>query len=332
MRKFLALLSALIILISVPYVTVDASEMGNMAEAQQIATSILKNHGTYYLSETIPLYNLSLDLEAYCFCFSPYGYVIVNINDYSVPEFSPTDVAPYTSSQTKTDICIYNGPLCYYTTSNCVDILNLQTNRTSSINELTYRYEVASNTSARNAALTKNKNTRGSTYYSVFTRSTPALWGSDDYYCGVDGAAIMLEYLDHMHDNYNLLATNMDENGELQQYLINNGFFINGPTHPALFTIGINNFFAHRGSSHRMTNQIYDESQINTLTASLAYDYPFVLEAMPGSEFGWHYVIVYGYVYEYGVEYFVVNNGWGRNGKYISIDADYYGEVITINR
>jgi hypothetical protein len=62
------------------------------------------------LIKPIPLNNMNGDLEAVSFSMKNGGYIIINVNDLSVPEFSLEGKSPFSDSD-KT--YVYNGPLAY---------------------------------------------------------------------------------------------------------------------------------------------------------------------------------------------------------------------------
>ncbi|NPE28009.1 hypothetical protein HNV12_08545 [Methanococcoides sp. SA1] len=62
------------------------------------------------LIDPIPLNNMNGDLEAVSFSIKNGGYIIINVNDLSVPEFSFEGNAPFSDTD---KMYVYNGPLAY---------------------------------------------------------------------------------------------------------------------------------------------------------------------------------------------------------------------------
>ena len=94
-------------------VEVDMYSSENSYELEEkVALMVMSHFNTYYaIKNTYELYNINNDFEAICYELSPCGYIIVNVNDLSVPEFSPTATSPYTSD---TAFYVYNGPIRYF--------------------------------------------------------------------------------------------------------------------------------------------------------------------------------------------------------------------------
>ena len=113
MKKTLALLCATILLLSVPCAAVAATST-NYLDEQSIAKEVMSSFGTYTVKDYVELYDAGGDVEAVCFNFLPKGYAIVNVNDFSIPEFSPEAVTPFPNELDSNSHYIYVGPLNYY--------------------------------------------------------------------------------------------------------------------------------------------------------------------------------------------------------------------------
>ncbi|WP_243684132.1 hypothetical protein, partial [Methanosarcina barkeri] len=69
-----------------------------------------RNSYSINLTSSTPLKNLDNDIEAVAFSISNEGYIIINVNDLSVPEFSMTNKSPFIVGNKS---YYYNGPLAY---------------------------------------------------------------------------------------------------------------------------------------------------------------------------------------------------------------------------
>lgn len=91
-KKLVSIVMVFVFLFSFPQ-HVNASSNTRFSTIQTIAENKLSSFGDYTVAYSQELYNMHLQLEAICYNFCPYGYVIVNVNDYSVPEFSRLQMA-----------------------------------------------------------------------------------------------------------------------------------------------------------------------------------------------------------------------------------------------
>lgn len=175
------------------------------------------------------------------------------------------------------------------------------------------------------------------TSLSFMTRHLPATWDSS-YYCGLDGCAIELKYLDDYHDN-SLLDSTMDSNLKLQKYLLDNKYIPNKAT--TSFDLaygnlsgsysGLNQFFADRGCSIRASTKKYSKSVLAEMQQSFDSDFPVIIGTKPADDwnFGDHWVIAYGYFYQdLSGAHLIVNDGFGSNNIYVSTEVDHYDDAV----
>lgn len=337
-KKLSSVVLSFILCLTCTFSPAFAIDHGSVSCAQQIAEDVLEQYGdgSYALNSFDYLYNTELQVEAICFNFSPAGYVIVNLNDYSVPEFSPISTSPFNAAEAQQ--YVYVGPLNYYVYTNDNTFINLSTNTEISYTDFNYTYTASVNAQAVETLSTASISPRGSTV-EIFTSHTPVTWDSS-YYCGVDGSAIILKYLDMYHES-NLLNSSMDDNGELQAYLINNGYIPNTGTTSSDLVFGsilsgytgLNGFFNDRNSSFSAYQGIYTSSNTSVITSSLSSNIPVLIGTNPADDwsFGDHWIIIYGYVI--GTDsYFVVNDGFGNNGIYVTTADDHYDNYVYFQK
>lgn len=337
MKKAVSTILAIVMLLTLSLPPVYATDADLMSGAQQVAENKLSAHGTFTFLSAEPLYNTELELEAACFSFSPCGYVIVNLNDYSVPEFSPSNGSPYESITDSAAQCVYVGPLNYYEYTAEDGFVNLTTGASVAADEFNYGYAVEPDASQRASALLPNIQTRGSTVQ-VFTNYLPVTWDSS-YYCGLDGCAIILKYLDAHHES-TLLSSSMDGNIVLQKYLLDNKYIPDTGTSSTQLVngtgtyTGLNDFFSDRGSSFRASRSVYSaSSSIAAIRASLSADVPVLIGTDPASDwdYGDHWVIIYGFDIDTEV-YFVINDGFGNNGIHVTVEDDHYDDCVYFKK
>lgn len=335
MKKIFAFLCATALLLSVPF-TASAVVTVDYSEEQAIAEEVLSTFGSYAVEECVELYDTGGEVEAICFNFYPQGYVIVNVNDYSIPEFSPEAVTPFPNSDCH---YVYVGPLNYYLCDSNGSLTNIKTEKTGTVDQLNYEYNVLPDNEEKNISKVRASESVTRASLSFITRNLPAAWSSS-YYCGLDGCAIELKYLDQYHDT-TLLNANMDSNLELQEYLLDNKYIPNsGTTADEIVNgtfinyKGINKFFEDRGSSIRASWSRYSNSVLVEMQESFDADYPVILGTDPADDwdYGDHWVIAYGYFYQdLSGAHIIVNDGFGTNNIYLTIEDDHYDDAIFFN-
>lgn len=301
---------------------------------------MLSSFGAFSLESQVELYNKIGNVEAVCFNFSPSGYVIVNLNDYSIPEFSPSASTPFPDTLNVGVRYIYVGPLNYFITAESNSLVNMKTGNELNIDKLMYSYDVVPDNCAKTMALKNSSGITPRATLSFITRHLPVTWNST-YYCGLDGCAIELKYLDDYHDN-SLLDNTMDSNLTLQEYLSNSKYVPDAPTSSSQIVngtffsgySGINKFFKDKGNNFSASKKAYSNSVLVEMQQSFASDYPVIIGTKPADDwnFGDHWVIAYGYYYQdLSGAHLIVNDGFGNNSIYVTIEADHYDDAIFFN-
>lgn len=340
MKRFMALCIAILILPSFAFIcfandiTIESNNV-----ARQIADSLILQFGSYDFHSSSFLSNTSGDPEAICFNYSPYGYVIVNINDYSVPEFSPTSVSPFPCLNNSGLDYIYNGPLNYYTYNNGT-FSCMKTNQEINYEDFNYHYSVETNPYEKLNALRPGSQNRGSSV-SVTTSYLPVTWTSDAA-CAVDGCAIVLKYL-HDYKDSNLIPSEVNANILLHSFLINAAVIpntgtyayhlVDGCTYSGKTYVGLNRYFTVQGSSIRAYYNTYSSSLHSNIQSSVLSDYPMLIGTDPATDWSYnnHWIIVYGYYGSTNIDYFIINDGFGSNNIYVTSAADHYDDIIFFN-
>ncbi|WP_139902346.1 hypothetical protein [Clostridium thermarum] len=191
--------------------TINVFAKDNFSDEKEYAKKFLKLMGhDVELGKAIPLYNIDDELEALSISINDGGYVIINTNDLSVPEFSLKTENPY-SVLNDTSKPIYNGPLKYYKYEDG-QLVSLNTNKKVDKDKLTKNYkksasEKEKNINQLNDAYSIESNYSSTSYGSRIT-GTLRTWATS-HYCGVDGAAILLMYYDDYY-NDNTVATSYE--------------------------------------------------------------------------------------------------------------------------
>ena len=302
-------------------------------EAERIATTLIQDYGEYTISYKTTLYNIYLTKEAICFSYSPCGYVIVNMNDFSVPEFSPYADAPFMRETSMYEKNIYVGPLNYYRYNEITEeVIEIKTGLRGKACDFKYAYTKSQQMHCDETRKIYDEAGSRSTE-AFFTNYAPVTWASN-YLCGLDACAIVLKYLDSHHES-GLLGASFDDNGELQAYLLNNGYIPNEGTFASDIVSGIdeysgiNAFFSARGSSFTAAYDTYHDYNPYTIANSVANDCPVIIGTDPATDWNYndHWVINYGCILG-TTRYFVINDGWGNDGIFVTVLDDHYDDYI----
>lgn len=339
MKKLLSILCIVLLIFSFSTQVFAYGEEG-YSDEYIVAKKVLSSFGTFSLESQVELYNKSGDIEAVCFNFSPNGYVIVNVNDYSIPEFSPSASTPFPDALDMGAHYVYAGPLNYFIATESNSLMNIKTGNELFVEDLKCSYDVVPDNHAKEMVLDNTSGITPRATLSFITRHLPVTWDSA-YYCGLDGCAIELKYLDDYHDD-SLLDSTMDTNLTLQKYLLNNKYLPNAATTSSDVVngnffggySGINKFFKDRGCNFKASKKKYTNSVLVEMQQSFASDYPVIMGTKPADDwdFGDHWVIAYGYYYQdLSGAHIIVNDGFGNNSIYVSIEADHYDDVIFFN-
>ncbi|WP_311487707.1 hypothetical protein [uncultured Helcococcus sp.] len=215
MKKLLMLLSVILaIVIIVPSVsfafTIEnhntVAEFDKRIEktkevANNLLTSLDKNSN---LNNLTLLKNLNGDIEAVLFSLDKTGYIIVNINDFTVPEFSLERKNPFNNVKNP----IYNGPLNYYSKKDLNTALNIKDSTIIEKHNFANIYANKKiNLEELNLFTYKNSNNDVVPYGNLNTikklPGTLKTWYIDGNNCGSIASAITMRYYyDYIDKNY----------------------------------------------------------------------------------------------------------------------------------
>jgi len=284
------------------------------------------------LRNPVGLLNLSGELEAFCFEIYPQGYIIVNCVNGTIPEFSPEAPSPV-ADFTKEEV-FYNGPLDYYvsdTKSFIHTVTGLEVAKKEIVevyNSILYPLEGSireSDDLPTRSVESKQLNATLSTFKST----------TSSYFCTITGCAIMLDYYRRCYSGTSL-PSGVTTYTQICKFLIDNRYIPNcalflsnaknGITVTVKYT-GLVSYFNRKDITTRTVNVTgYSFSNVRT---QIKANRPMLLEvtgAYAGlGNTGSHTVTIHGY-YVGNVElwrelYIVVNNGWGSNNVWLSVDS-----------
>ncbi len=282
------------------------------------------------LNDPTTLYNFEDNIEAICFSLSEDGYIIINVNDLSVPEFSFTAPNPY--SNYKNDVNYYNGPLSYYryednkfiNLKSGVSVNKLDINKKYTKPKLNIDNKIEEIISMRDTILVTE---RVNNYLKL------PKWSSS-YYCGIDACAILLAYYDDVYNN-NFVDSSVDSSPALQKYLADNNYIKNGGT--TAYDLVTGGFLTkYKGLRDYVLSRVgwsanYISYTFDRVKSSVESNHPVIVGTDPGHPINDnHWIIAYGYRITTSYEYLIVNDGFGNNEIFTTRDETLYDDIVYL--
>jgi hypothetical protein len=316
-KTILISLISLMIGIVVPtsiYASTDYSQY------KTIADTVVKVQET-----PIELYNLNNEIVALYYKAIDKGYVIINIKDKRIPEFSKESNNKYISENKKN---YYDGVLTYLEQDSQDNIINSQTQEIIDLKILKPKdiYGTPENISATNLKVKSKKSILDQSLGSVAATSktingtVPNYDYNPDKRCGACASAMMLRYLD-INYNGNIVPTKYHNDQvnfikKLTNYI---------PLSSSAYNVygGIESFENDYGVSNLYLSIEY--AQIGQIVSAVNANKPFVLGVANHPTYKNHWVCGYGY-YSGNNDYATVNDGWGNTG--IDINLGYCDQLV----
>lgn len=296
------------------------------------------------LNNPIPLNNLDGQLEAVSFTINEVGYIIVNVHDLDIPEFSLKTKSPFVD---KNEEYLYNGPLNYLKKTN-EKIYDIKSNKVIDNSKLNTIYkkpavdkdkkieEKEKKIKNKEKAAKESQVSPMAVIYGNLNDSpyTPLRTWSTSHYCNVDGCAILLQYFD---DNYSdsWVPNDKESATGLVEYLLDNLYLLDEPesgyeiVNGAIpYSTGLKDYINDRGfgGTYSATTASYSWDTIK----SKIYNHKPVLVGANSShpDFGAHWIIAHGYYKNTSdpdlPQYIICNNGFGSNDVYTTAESQYY--------
>lgn len=286
------------------------------------------------LSRPIPLYNPAEELVAVNFSLDNGGYIIVNTNDFSIPEFSFENESPFNSFES---CYIYNGPLAYYKKegNNYIDLLSGKVISGALINNAANLYsgKVKSEQKFRNGGKINNKleyKSQADASEKKFILSPPLkTWYKPGGYCGPIAASYVFMFYDEVkNDNF---VSSEYENESLIDLLIPYIDPESDGSSTEELRNGMLQYIWDRGLRGKYTVAMGGRYTYNSIKERIRdFKSPVIIDTDNHAVYKEHWITSYGY-YDNGKYHFlIVNDGWGHNGVFIDWDSGYYDEVVFI--
>jgi len=265
------------------------------------------------------LYNYRGKIESVLFELSESGYIIVNTNDYSIPELSLESNARIDWEKEY----LYNGPLA---------LVEFSESNAMKIEKLSYRYE---NDKKNKVDINQDSSISESQYnieplYSSTSGNLDHSLVTWDYNpdgrCGPLAAAIVLKYYDVNYDSDMIATQYQNSDEDLSDLLVT---YMDGPsTYPADVRDGLNDYYSDNNLDYTAT--LYGTFSLTRLKAEIAdNDNPVMIETDNHPTYREHWIIAHGYLSAAGYDYVYINNGWGDNDILINVDNYLDNQIIA---
>ena len=317
-RMSLLLFLLIIAMVSVSFAEVNKKENYSLEKEHGVKFIQSLGEKAQFSGRVKELYNYKGKIEAVLFELAESGYIIVNVNDQSIPELS-------LKSETRIDWnkeYLYNGPLA---------LVELGRSNVEKIKKLPYKYEKDKKSEIDTSQelisepqyniVPLYSNTSGSLDHSLVT------WDyNPDGRCGPLAAAIALKYYDTYYDDDMLSASYQNNVDDLTDLFV---IYMDGPpAWPEDVTDGLNDYYSDNNLNYTAT--VYGTFSLTRLKSAIAdNDDPVLIETVNHPTYDDHYIIAHGYLSVAGYDYVYVNNGWGDNDVLITVDSYLDDQIIA---
>lgn len=274
------------------------------------------------VSNPMWLKNVFGEDEAIVFTLGNSGYIIININDLSIPELSLVNQNPYLGY----DAPVYNGPIEYYYIENgqirsIIDDSVLDVNRIIAPyhqTRINNKDEFVSD--LRSATKEHNRNLDVEKYlpYSLQT------WYVSGGHCGAIASAICMRYYyDHVNTSYvGPSYTSESALISVMQFYVGSG----GTSYSNMVS-GLNSYFASRyvTNAANATTPFSFSKVRNAINANR----PIIVGTYNHPVYGSHWLIAHGFFQsDLDGNYVIVNNGCGYNNVWVAVNTTYLDGTI----
>lgn len=259
-------------------------------------------------TDYILLYDINGKVNAIFVEFEKDGYAIINVNDYTIPEFS-------LESNKKLNPSIkylYNGPGA---------LIEFNKRNIKSYSKSSFIYlaneGAQKNVLQLNTTIEKSMITRSSSTFDDLDQSLRNWDYNTNNNCGSVAAAIVINYRDRTY-NSNYLDSSIQENEQAVVNLMGN-YVGNSWTSLSELRDGINDYLASRGLSRKFVSQSY--FNYPKLKSEIASNRPVIIDTDAHGTYGEHWIIASGYLELMGYQYVTVTDGLGKSGVQLIVNS-----------
>jgi hypothetical protein len=345
-KKFVAL----ILTASVGFSVTSVASAGEVDRVDQVSKqseySSIKEYGEAFLSscnkdiapnDPIELYDADNTVAALFFPLKDKGYIIINVKDYNVTEFSTESNNQYITDHNKK--YFYNGPMGYMEEVNGIIVDSKTGDTIGSLSDLKLELGDANVYDESNMEIMNKLNTKEDNLSAVrsvkakakkptLLKGTVPNYESEHYeinrkgICGSVASAMLLRYYDlYVNDNYVPYSLESASGEGLVNFLIP---YIQGEgegSMPGDVQAGLESYVRDRGITQYFT---IETAVMGLIMNSVASEKPYILGLWNHPKYKSHWVTGYGYYQDSSSAFAVVNDGWGNRNTQINMSyADY---------
>lgn len=326
-KVFGLLLSIVILFVSVPVFASETETCGYQLKDVELAKTraeiFLESLGRpSIVKDEILLENLNGEYESVAFSMSDDGYIIVNLNDLSIPELSFENSNPYLNVVNP----VYNGILSYYSKQGS-EFISVKDNvpfEKNQFNQIYSKQETEDKELLVQRSLESLQEALRHVNIERYLSGTLKTWYISGGHCGSIASAISMRYYyDYVNTDY-VPSNSISQNSliALMQQYVGSG----GTTYSNMVN-GLNNYFNTRPISNSANStSSFSFSKVKT---QINNNRPIIIGTSNHPTFGNHWVIGHGYFTStVDGNYVIVNNGWGDNNVWIEPSTQYLDGTI----
>lgn len=296
--------------------TIAKITLNNMGESEEVLNPCI-------------LKNIKGNEEAVVFDISNGGYIIVNINDLSVPEISFEGKNPYDGCENP----VYNGPLNYYLCDNN-EFYSIKSGEKIDVdNEEAYEKKPLEDKAEYVDTLLKNNKKRAKARtVRKYLSPMPQNWSyNTDSFCGALACAICMRYY---YDNVNSNYVDSLFSNEIDLTTLMRGYVGYRETYKEDLVIGLNRYFSDRGVDNiaRHNGSVFN---FDTIINTVDRNRPAIVGIHNHEPYRHHWIIAWGYHYivnNSNSQYVIVLDGWGNHQVFISVAEGCLREIVYFNK
>ena len=330
--KFLALLLMVLMVVTTSasaYAGFDVYDYEKDVDyAYRVAQVFLKNADkSVAIDNPILLENLKGNVEAVIFDMEEGGYIIVNINDLSIPEICFDGKNPYIGCENPA----YNGPLSYLRREgNAYYYLSNNELFFETDSEIYEKQPLEDKDGYINSLLKDDKKRSRNRVVTKYLNHQPENWSyNTDDFCGALACAICLRYYhDYVDSNYvsSLFIWEKDLTTLMRGYV---GW---GSTNQEDLVTGLNKYF----SDKEINNRAYHSGNrfdYNIIMNTVNRNRPAIV-GIHNNTYDDHWLIVWGYHYKTSrnEKYVIVVDGHGTAEVWVSVSDNVLREIVYFNK
>lgn len=306
-------------------ITDNLSESRYNSLKEYVEEFITANNCYQEIESTYPLYDLNDEIIAVLFNLDT-GYVIINVKDFSIPEFSFTCDSIYSTEDLKK---YYNGAFEYFEENEAeknylydlfdekeVNKASLNTSDLYGSDSRSVDSQTVPNidqVSISPAIQTESSRSATSSQTYSLIYSLPNYSYNPNGICGANAAAMYLRYLD-LHRDSNIISSSLSTEISLITYLED---YIPASSDAGDVYFGIIDYYDDRD----IIQDIYlSTTNSADIVRCLSSDTPYIAGFIASSSLGAHWATGYSFIeYSTGSAYLIINDGHGNSGIYMNI-------------